>query len=94
MAMLKNLQDTQQSIQSKLVEIIQKITETQQVKADADAEGDVTMQEDSPHSHTLPNTQKSTGANNNQQHDSKYLKGLSNNSKSIEIAELKLMYEE
>jgi|TARA_B110000285_G_C15114991_1_gene613523 hypothetical protein len=85
MAMLKNLQDTQQSIQSKLVEIIQKITETQQVKADVDAEGDATMQEDSP----LPNTQKSMGAN-----DSKYLKGLSNNSKSIEIAELKLMYEE
>jgi hypothetical protein len=85
MAMLKNLQDTQQSIQSKLVEIIQKITETQQVKADADAEGDVTMQEDNP----LPNTQKSMAAN-----DSKYLKGLSNNSKSIEIAELKLMYEE
>jgi len=83
MAMLKNLQDTQQSIQSKLVEIIQKITETQQVKADA--EGDVTMQADGP----LPNTQKSMGAN-----DSKYLKGLSNNSKSIEIAELKLMYEE
>ena len=83
MAMLKNLQDTQQSIQSKLVDIIQKITETQQVKADA--EGDVTMQADSPR----PNTQKSMGAN-----DSKYLKGLSNNSKSIEIAELKLMYEE
>ena len=87
--MLKNLQDTQQSIQSKLVEIIQKITETQQVKPDEDVDGDATMQqqEDSP----LPNinTQKSTAAN-----DSKYLKGLSNNSKSIEIAELKLMYEE
>lgn len=86
--MLKNLQDTQQSIQSKLVEIIQKITETQQVIPDEDVEGDATMQQEDG---LLPNiyTQKSTVAN-----DSKYLKGLSNNSKSIEIAELKLMYEE